>query len=299
MKCLTHLSRAAALFTVCILLSGCLQVRYLVRVNKDGSGTVEERMLLSSEMMQMMQSMRAAFADEEDEPEPMPGLFDEDQLRTRAMRMGQGVEYVSGQQHEEAGFEGYIATYRFADINQLSLDMRSATEGSGDGMMPSTFEMPGAAGARFAFVPGSPATLTVIREGQEEPDYELDMDEEDFDFDFEMDEDYEGEWSPEEHQEDTAEMMEQMSAMFTGLSFAFEVEVEGDIRETTAVHHTGSRVTIMEIDFGKLLADAEGMEAFMNMNQLEDLEEAEAIERMNALPGMRVEPRDEIRIVFD
>lgn len=49
-----------AILITSILLSGCLKVRTLINVNQDGTGTIEETVLMKSEFVNMMKE----FADQ-------------------------------------------------------------------------------------------------------------------------------------------------------------------------------------------------------------------------------------------
>ena len=90
-------------------------------------------------------------------------------------------------------------------------------------------------------------------------------------------------------------MMAQMMKVFEGMRIAFSVEVEGTILETNAMHREGSRVTLIDIDFGKLI---EMPERFKKIGQAQPktLEEAKLL--MKDIPGIKVDFNDEIIITF-
>ena len=49
---------------VSLFLSGCIEIQTKVSVNKDGSGTVEETVLMSNEMIKMMNEFMSGFASD-------------------------------------------------------------------------------------------------------------------------------------------------------------------------------------------------------------------------------------------
>ena len=73
------------------------------------------------------------------------------------------------------------------------------------------------------------------------------------------------------------------------------VEVEGSIIDTNALYREGSRITIMELDFGKLLENEEQFQKLTRANP-ETLEETK--ELFKDIPGMKVELQDTLKITF-
>ena len=89
--------------------------------------------------------------------------------------------------------------------------------------------------------------------------------------------------------------MGMMSQMFKGMRIAIAIEVEGAIVETNATHRKGSRVTLMEMDFDKLLENQEKFKLFAE-SKPETFEETKAL--MKDLPGIKVEMNPEVQIKF-
>jgi hypothetical protein len=284
-----------------ILLSflGCIQVDTLIKVKSDGSGTIEETVMMSKEMVQMMEGMmkqmmegmaegieEAGNKPSEKKPEQEQAmesfdLFDEAKLKQEAGDMGEGVTYVSGKKISTDTFEGFEAVYAFADINKLKLNQNPSDN------MPSDPSQSGSEEKEeyvtFQFTKGKPATLSV-KLPEDEPDKKEDAPKPE-----EM-----PELSAEEQQQ-AAMMLQQMKSMFKGMKIAMAIEVEGNVVETNATHVDGSRVTIMELDFGKLL---EMPEKLMEFSQLEpdSVEDAKAF--MKDIPGFKVDMNKELTIKF-
>src|SRR5512138_2678996 len=139
-----------------LLLSGCFQVETVIRVNRDGSGTVSESMMMSKKMLSQMNAMMEAFPQEGGaKPQPFD-LYEPDKLKARAKEMGDGVTYLSGKKTDSADYSGYTATYAFLDINGLRLNQQgeASTSAPGSGNAPSLPVI-------FHFNKGNPSTLVI------------------------------------------------------------------------------------------------------------------------------------------
>ena len=108
------------LFLSITTFSGCIKVDTKVNINKDGSGTMEEQVLISDAIAQMMSEFMSSFQDSANIPESF-NLFKEEELKDKASEYGQGVEYVSGKEIKKDGWQGYKAIYSFKDINQIKM----------------------------------------------------------------------------------------------------------------------------------------------------------------------------------
>ncbi|MEJ2504708.1 MAG: hypothetical protein P8Y81_00395 [Ignavibacteriaceae bacterium] len=103
------------------LFSGCIRVDTKVKLNKDGSGTIEEKVLMSEMVIQMMNQFMNSMPDSSGEKEQF-SLFKEDDLKNKVSNYGKDVKYVSGKEIKQNGWEGYQAVYSFKDINTLTMD---------------------------------------------------------------------------------------------------------------------------------------------------------------------------------
>ena len=102
-----HRLRFIASLLPLLLLAGCFQVHALIRVNDDGSGTLEETVLLGAMMGEMMgESGRR-------------DLFNVDSLRAHAATLGTGVRLLRVDSVEQGDDFGYRAVYAFDDLSTL------------------------------------------------------------------------------------------------------------------------------------------------------------------------------------
>ena len=277
-------------------LVGCLQVDTLIKVKPDGSGSIEETFMMSKEVVQLMQEMAGQMmgglaVPETGQPSKQPekqqtkqsfDIFDEAKLKQEANAKGEGITYVSGEKISTDTFEGYKAVYAFADINQLKLNQN-----------PSSSVPSGPSGSSsedkeeyvtFAFTKGRPATL-IVRLSDETSDEKHDV----------VKPADAPKPSPADNQQSEV-MLAQMKKMFKDMKIAMAIEVQGAVVQTNATHREGSRITMMELDFGKLLQMPEKLVQFSQM-QPETLEDAKKF--MKDLPGIKAEMNKEVTIKFE
>jgi predicted Zn-dependent protease len=192
--------------------------------------------------------------------------------------MGQGVTYVSSKKITTKDAEGYRATFAFSDINRVRLDTSPSDK------TPSPSGMGGEgdedAVATFRFTQGPPAVLLVMlpeeltTDNLRPPELPDTLPADD---------------------PQMATMAAEMKEMFKDMKVNIALEVEGDIIRTNATHREGSKITLMEVDFGKLL---ENEEALKKINQLEPRNADEARKLLKDVPGIKVEFNPELRVEF-
>ena len=269
----------AALFT--LGLSGCLQIEKVVKLQTDGSGTIEETVMMSKAGVAQMQQMAAGFGEAGGKKEGQPAkgfdLMDETKLQAAAEKMGEGVKFVSAKKIETETSSGFVATYAFTDINKVKLDQNPSDA------MPTPAGVKGGEGpggkksepVTFKFTKGSPAELTVM---MPVPDLKA---------------------RPKKKEEQPAGMedmaMQMMQQMFKDMKISMAVEVAGTIKETNAEYKTGARVTLMEMDFNKLLANPEKFKKLAKEDP-KTLQETKAL--MKGIDGIKVETAPEVKIKF-
>ncbi len=280
-----NVGRIGILVLACSLITGCFSIETVVHVNKDGSGTVTEKMLMGRMFVEQMKAMASQMGS-------MGGdaagggfaLLDEEKLRARAARMGEGVSLVKAEPVSNAKGEGYKALFAFTDVRKLRLN-----QNPGDVMPSSPGEEapPAEEFIVFAFDAGSTSILkiTMPEESDDEGAGESMTDDESFGG---MDEGEVG--NP-----DDEAMAEQMKMMFKDMRISMAVEVEGEIVDTNASHREGSRITLMELDFGKLLENPEKFEALQSAEG-QNLQEVKKL--MEDLPGIKVELNPELKVSF-
>ncbi len=262
------------------MLAGCFDVETVVRVRPDGSGVVEERMLMGGELIAMAKQMQAMSGEQGQ----TNTLYKREELEERATAMGSGVSLVSVEPLVDEEREGYKAVFAFPDVNKLKLNQNPGDKAPSGAGMQSQGAQKQEEPITFTFKPGPTPELVVHSPGVKPG---------------------EGGGKPSSgsagkgasaQDEAAAQMaMAMMKEMFKDLRISMAVEVEGRIIETNATFQEGSRVTLMEMDFGKLLANAEKFEEFAKSSP-ETLADAKAI--MQDLEGIKAELNPEVSIRF-
>src|SRR3954447_6374417 len=90
-----------AAFVALFGLTGCLQMEQVVKLKADGSGTIEETVVLSkaglAAMEQMVGALGPATGKKKEGASAMPDLYDEAKIKAAAAKMGDGVTFVSAE----------------------------------------------------------------------------------------------------------------------------------------------------------------------------------------------------------
>lgn len=257
------------LFIPVILFSGCIKVNSNVIINKDGSGILEEQVLMSDMVITMMNEFMSSFQDSTSAPEEFK-LFKEDELKTKASEYGEGVKYVSGEEIKIDGWQGYKAIYSFEDLNKIKMETDPNTKvenPQNDGQVTEYFS--------FKFVPGDIAELIIDR-----PD--LSSKNQDEEISVETD-------------SENQELDDNLIKMMDGMTMTISLEFNGEIVETNASFVDGSKVTMLDIDFSEILKNKESLELFKK-NPPDNLDEMKAI--VENIPGMKVEFQKPVIVKF-
>jgi hypothetical protein len=272
---------ARLLAAVCAVLSaGCFTSDSVIVVQSDGSGTVTNTILLKSATMELLKNFQPSVEAGKEKSEgaaPAKDLFSEAKMREATAHMGEGVTFQSMQPLKKDGWEGVKATYAFKDISKLKYNMRSessvaATESSPELL---TFRFAPAAAA-------APAKLTIVmpidkalKERSKTSGPMPKMDD-----------------SPM-----NKAMLEQFKAMFDGLKASVAVEVGGPIVKTNADYVSGSKVTLLAIDFNQMMASGADFEMFGAISD-GTMPLAEAREKLKATKGLSMQLQPEVNVEF-
>jgi hypothetical protein len=225
---------------VCLApLAGCLQHETVVRLNHDGSGTIEETLTLGS--------MLAGMIGMAGEQAARPGMFDERQLSRRAKSLGPGVRFVEARELGNGTAIGYRAVFAFDDINtvRLSQDISPALPealqtasrpgGTGDGDVTFSYEL----GRLTVNVPQG----NLSEGGPDDP-----------------------------------EEIRMVAGFLSDLRFNLTLQLPAPILQTTARHHADDAVTLAFLDFGRLMHDDRALVALMSAEGHSSPDEIAAME---------------------
>ncbi len=101
--------------------------------------------------------------------------------------------------------------------------------------------------------------------------------------------------APKEPAKDDPNAIEMMKAIFKGMRVRIALTVDGDIVKTNATHRLGRKITLIEMDFGRLISHAELLKKI-------DREKPQSIEEMKAalnnVEGLKLEFEDPVVVDF-
>jgi len=305
-----HLLRLTVLVAAVFVLMGCVQTDVTINLNPDGSGTVVETVTMAKAVTQQMkatmESMQQQQAEKEGgDTEAAPvELWKESDIRAEADTMGEGVKFVSMELIDNGDFEGYKATYSFTDINKLLINQNPGSSVPKQEMQEGEEGQEGQTGQEeaqepktkaelitFSMQKGSPSTLIIRQPDESKKKPVAEAREE------EPTEEAPAVANSPEMDEGQKEMMKSMmKMMLEGMKISISVNVPGKIVSTNATYHDDSHITLMEMDFDKLLASDTDWEKFSEAkpNSVEETKEL-----MKSVPGMKVEQEKEIKVTFE
>jgi hypothetical protein len=265
--------RAILSMFVALVFAGCFQSAAGVKLKPDGSGTIDIVQSMSSEGLAQMNALGSLGGPDKKGKKPSPVDIDEPKLKAKAASLGKGVKFVSAKKLNAAGREGYVATYSFENIADVKLSFSDVTGGN---TKPKT-KTGGAAKSSpmtFQFTKGATSELVILQE-KAKPDSTPKK--------------------PEPENPDDDKMLPLMIEMVKDMRVSVVLDVQGTILSTDATHRHGSRITLFDVEFGKLAADKTKLKTVM---RLADSSEAEAQAYLKNTPGVMIEPKESVRVTF-
>ena len=216
-------------------LTACLNSTTLVRLNPDGSGTVEQTTLVN---MAALKGLGGGA------PSTGP-MTNRAELERTAARMGKGVKLVSTEAIKGAsGFEGTKAIFSFDDINQVEISQDPNIGGGTDPNRAPAGKSESPVKFNFTRTGGTSTLKINIAEraaGTAKPESPA---------------------APSEMPDLTNPMiMGMIKSMFQGFKINIDLEVVGAIVKTNAEYVAGPRITLLEMDMAALLADEAKLKA--------------------------------------
>ncbi len=256
---------------------GCLNVETTVRVKPDGSGTLEQRVLVNPQVSQLINQGTGS----KDRP---LDLLDEEKLKRDAEKMGTGVRLVSAERVTANEGNGYRALYAFDDINTLKIRQNPDEPPlSGSDLSNSDAEeKPLPEKITFSFRKGTPSSLTIRLPKPQEKQQTQEKSAE------------KPSPKPEEQQE-AAKDVEMVKSLFHGMRMVFAVEIQGTVLATNATYREGQRITLMEMDFDKLTSDTEQFQKLVKANPPR---QGEIGDLLRTLPGIKAELQETVTVEF-
>jgi len=257
-RLLAHLS----LLTISLLLSACLEMTSVITVNKNGSATIEETVLLSAQLKAMM--AQGGGGGGQGGPDLKDLVPDKAKAEERAKKLGDGVTVSKYEAVKSPdGREGVKVTYAVKDIKNLEYQPFNADQK--EGSKPMSFEI-------------DDGELTV----------ELPPDEK-----------KKGEPAPEKPKLPKEQMEAQlamMKPMFAGMRVSMQIKGADGIGATDATNVKDGTVTIMDLQFDKLMENGDAFMKFIDSADDKDMTPAKAAEKFKGVDGIKIEGKEKISI---
>jgi len=209
--------------------SACITSTTTVKVKPDGSGTVEQTMLVNTAMIEQLGTMISSQMGGSSKTttksaNPFEDAFNEEKMKAEIAKMN-GVRLVSRTPLKQNGLEGVKVVLAFDDVNQLVLDENVGSKGS-DPMRVSLKKNAAGASVLTIQFPDKP--------GGEAP---------------------KGAQPKPKKNAPKAEDLAMAQMFFKGFRVQMAVEVQGTLIKTSSPYVQGNTVTLLDLDMEKLFAN--------------------------------------------
>ena len=263
-----------------ILLTGCIEMHTVITVKKDGSGFVEENIFVGKEIINMFREFASSFGDST-QPQQEFNLFEEEKIKAKTSKFGEGIEFISMENIVTEEKEGYKAIYKFKNLNQVKVNQDPSDE------MPMAEPKDGSETTTeyvfFKFIKGKPNRIEFKLPDEPKKD-EKSIEQAKTDD------------TTETNVEADSSDFESMIKFMKDMKAKIEIRVDGKITSTNATHVDGNTVTLFDIDFAQLISDKDKLEQFKQFNP-DSFEEVKKI--VSDIPGIKVELNQEVFIEFE
>ncbi len=238
-----------------LLTTSCLQQETTLSLNKDGSGTITETTILGAQMLAMMGAAGGEGGD------PLDQMIAQAKVKSdeAVANMGEGVTLKEVKKLNKGGKKGLITVYEFKDINKLKYTFGSSLGDDEGGEDKEPLDISYKNGV-----------LTINNKYEKAK---------------------EGEQPAKPEMGDQQLAMAQQ--MMGDMRMALKLEFPGGIADTNAQHQDGNKVTIMDIDFGKLMAQEEKFKEFM---KAQPESPAEAAQLLKGVDGVKIETAEKLTV---
>ena len=251
---------------VALILPSCLEYETEVTLNKDGSGTITEEMVMGAQMIGMMEMAAAQGGQQKN---PLADMKDEAKLKEKATEYGEGVAFAKVEDiKRKDGGKGVRVTYTFSDINKITISPGGGMDQLGE-LQPGAKIEKAADDAKATFKYADNELTINLPQPEEEED----------------------QGTPDEGNaggEEIDPQMAMMAEMMKGMKMGAKVIVAPGIAKTNASHHEGNTIILFELDFDEVMKNPGGLNA---LNGLDKKNPGEALKKIK---GAKVESQSKI-----
>ena len=286
-----------------IFLFGCIQDHTVVYVKTDGSGTIEETVLVANTMFDVMKSLEAGLkglnkegkdpsdndaSNGDQKPEKEVKKINDDLIaemskdaEKKTTQFGSQVKLISVTPVKTDSANGYKAVYTFQDIGQVRINQNPGE--NADKRAERGTPTNGEEFIYFTFTKGSPAKLVVAF-----PNSQNDAGKE---------QDITKNKEPLERKDDkeTEETIEMMKTLFKDMKLSIKLQFDGVIVKTNAAYRESSTVTLMDMDFIKIAGNVALLKQ-MSAAKPKSLEEMKPL--LKGISGLKIEDNNPVIVEF-
>jgi hypothetical protein len=258
--------RAVLVALLAVPLAGCFQSSTVIHVRADGSGTIEQRTLLTDTARDQLRTLAILGGGNADSTD----MTSEAQAKALAASIGPGVTYVSSTPITVGKSEGRDTLYAFTDVAQLRVSEQPNLPGGvklpaavGGDAPPISFALerrPDGTLLLRIIVP-RPAIFPTGPNGETQPP--------------------------------TLEQITMVKQLLAGARLTVAIEPDGRLVQTSSPFVDGNRVTLIDIDIDRAAADPDLATKLQSART-----QAETKAAINGIPGLKITLDPEITIEF-
>lgn len=281
------LFKMMSISTFIVLIGGCYQANLMIRVQSDGSGIIEEKFIMSREILRNAGSMMSRFMTGETGvsrsagKDYIPNIFNEQKLKNWASLYGEGVQYLSGERICDGECEGFKVFYQFSDVCNLKISQNPCRNVPSNFLAALNRSEQSEGQYRFHFKEGSPSKLIIKRISVA------------FDNQGAISENVNRIPPSEEDVENAIPLLKQI---FEPMRVTIRIEVNGEIVYTNAAYQDDSLITLMDVRFREL---NQSPELLRQLLQSPDRGYMHAFDMTKKMSGIQLDGNEEIVVEFE
>lgn len=260
---------------IAFFLCGCFEVKQEIIVNKNGSGKIIETFMMSKAVVKQLNSLFSGLSDSKKKKSGSLDIYDKAKLKKDAANYGPDVKYVSSRKMSTKTKEGYRVEYSFKDIKDLKINQNPGDKSpKGSGAKSDTKEE----NITFKFEKGDSSVLIVNFPEKTKSKKEKKK-----------------KTKKKKDKEAEQKELEGVREIFKDFYIGITIRPAGEIVETDATFRDGNTITVLEMDFNKLLEDEKQFKSFAE-KEPDTIEETKAL--LKNIPGFKVELNKTVTIKF-
>ena len=249
-----------------LLVSSCLEYETKISLNKDGTGTITEETVFGAEIIGMLEMAAQQGGQAKS---PLDDLKNEDKAKAKAADYGEGVTFVKIEEIARDGGKGVRVTYKFNDINKVSLNPGEGLTNLAPGTAAEAKEASTALKFNLADNKLTIISPEVDAEKAKNATDDLDI--------------------PDAQDPQAQQMLQ----MFRGMKMTSKLTIASGIANTDASFHKGDTITLYEMDFDKILANPESLK---EMKGIDMSDRAKAAAALSKIKGVKAETKEKVTV---